>query len=155
MWGVVRKRKGIESSLATIKSCRAARPDGERIYVILDNLNAHKGKKIIRWCEKHNVELCLTPTYSSWANPIECHFGPLRDFVLNNSDHPNHVVLTGGSTLTCVGATPMRRSRPCGNDYARSGLGSVRSANAGGGDPNRWWHCPTRPEFPAELRRGQ
>jgi hypothetical protein len=23
-----------------------------------------------------------------------CHFGPLRDFVLNNSDHPNHTVLT-------------------------------------------------------------
>jgi len=37
----------------------------------------------------------LAPTYSSWAKLIECHFGPLRDFVLNNSDHPNHVVLTG------------------------------------------------------------
>ena len=40
------------------------------------------------------MELCFTPTYSSWANPIECHFGPLRDFVLNNSDHRNHTVLT-------------------------------------------------------------
>ena len=95
MWGVVRHRKGIDNSLAAIKSCRAARPDGETIYVILDNLSAHKAKKISRWCEKNNVELCFTPTYSSWANPIECHFGPLRDFVLNNSDHPNHRVLTG------------------------------------------------------------
>lgn len=95
MWGVVRNRKGIDNSLAAIKSCRAARPDGETIYVILDNLSAHKAKKISRWCEKNNVELCFTPTYSSWANPIECHFGPLRDFVLNNSDHPNHRVLTG------------------------------------------------------------
>jgi transposase len=95
LWGVVRKKKGINNSLAAIKSCRAARPDGEMIYVILDNLSAHKGKKIKRWCANNNVELCFTPTYSSWANPIECHFGPLRDFVLNNSDHPNHTVLTG------------------------------------------------------------
>jgi transposase len=94
IWGVVRLRKGAEHTLSAIKSCRQARPDGERIYVILDNLSAHKGKKIRAWCERHNVELCFTPTYSSWANPIECHFGPLRDFVLNNSDHPNHVVLT-------------------------------------------------------------
>ncbi|MGH8995588.1 MAG: IS630 family transposase [Acidimicrobiales bacterium] len=90
LWGVVRKKKGIDNSLAAIKSCRAARPDGERIYVILDNLSAHKGVKIKTWCAKNNVELCFTPTYSSWADPIECHFGPLRDFVLNNSDHPSH-----------------------------------------------------------------
>jgi len=94
LWGVVRAKKGIDNSLAAIKSCRAARPDGEMIYVILDNLSAHKGKKIKAWCTKNNVELCFTPTYSSWANPIECHFGPLRDFVLNNSDHRNHTVLT-------------------------------------------------------------
>jgi hypothetical protein len=94
MWGVVTPKKGIDNSLAAIKSCRAQRPDGERIYVILDNLSAHKGKKIKAWCAKNNVELCFTPTYSSWANPIECHFGPLRDFVLNNSDHPNHTVVT-------------------------------------------------------------
>jgi hypothetical protein len=40
------------------------------------------------------VELCFTPTYSSWANPIECHFGPLRDFVFNNSDHVDNSDLT-------------------------------------------------------------
>ena len=35
------------------------------IYVILDNLSAHKGEKIRAWCERHAVELCFTPTYSS------------------------------------------------------------------------------------------
>ena len=94
MWGVCRARKSIANSLAAIKSCRAARPDGDTIYVILDNLSAHKAKKVRAWCATHNVELCFTPTYSSWANPIECHFGPLREFVLNNSDHVNHTVLT-------------------------------------------------------------
>jgi hypothetical protein len=62
--------------------------------VILDNLSAHKGPTIRRWAKRNKVELCFTPTYSSWANPIEAHFGPLREFVLNNSNHPNHVVLT-------------------------------------------------------------
>ncbi len=94
LWGVVRERKSVKNSLAAIQSCRAARPDGQMIYVVLDNLSAHKSKKIRSWCEKNNVELCFTPTYSSWANPIECHFGPLREFVLNNSDHANHTVLT-------------------------------------------------------------
>jgi transposase len=94
LWGVVRPKKGIDNTLAAIRSCRVARPDGKRIYVILDNLSAHKAAKIRDWCARHEVELCFTPTYSSWANPIECHFGPLRDFVLNNSDHPNHSVLT-------------------------------------------------------------
>ncbi|MCA1692840.1 MAG: IS630 family transposase, partial [Actinobacteria bacterium] len=94
MWGVVRAKKGTNNTLAAIRSCRAARPDSEPIYVVLDNLSAHKAAKIRDWCAEHNVELCFTPTYSSWANPIECHFGPLRDFVLNNSDHSNHSVLT-------------------------------------------------------------
>lgn len=94
IWGVVRHRKSVNNSLAAVRSCRAARPDGEMIYVILDNLSAHKSIKIKAWCAKNNVELCFTPTYSSWANPIESHFGPLRSFVLDNSDHPNHTVLT-------------------------------------------------------------
>jgi transposase len=94
LWGVVRRRKSAENTLAALRSIRAARPDGDPIYVILDNLSAHKGKKIRNWCARHNVELCFTPTYSSWANPIECHFGPIREFVLANSNHPNHVVLT-------------------------------------------------------------
>ena len=94
MWGVVHHRKGAANVLAALRSIRAARPDGQPIYVILDNLSAHKGTKIREWAQRNRVELCFTPTYSSWANPIEAHFGPLREFVLNNSNHPNHVVLT-------------------------------------------------------------
>jgi hypothetical protein len=93
LWGVVRNRKSAVNVIAALSTVRAARPDGEQIYVILDNLSAHKGVKIRRWAERNRVELCFTPTYSSWANPIEPHVGPLREFVLNNSNHPNHVVL--------------------------------------------------------------
>ena len=94
LWGVVRQRKSAANTLEGLRSIRARRPDGEWIYVILDNLSAHKGKTIRAWAQRNKVELCFTPTYSSWANPIEAHFGPLREFVLNNSSHPNHVVLT-------------------------------------------------------------
>ncbi|MEV0375908.1 transposase, partial [Streptomyces sp. NPDC050636] len=79
---------------AALRSIRAARPDGAPIYVILDNLSAHLNWKIRRWATRPKVELCFTPTYASWANPIEAHFGPLRQFTLANSHHPNHTVQT-------------------------------------------------------------
>lgn len=81
-------------SLAALKAIRAARPDGAPVHVILDNLSAHKGSKIRQWARKNKVELCFTPTIASWANPIEAHFEPLRQFTLANSRHPNHTVQT-------------------------------------------------------------
>jgi hypothetical protein len=42
---------------------------------------------------RNNVELCLTPTSASWANPIEAQFGPLRAFTMGASYHPNHTML--------------------------------------------------------------
>ena len=90
---MVRTRKGADHTLAALKSIRAARPDGAPIYVILDNWSGNKTKSIRHWATQHKVELCLTPTNASWANPIESHFGPLRAFVVANSDPPNHTVL--------------------------------------------------------------
>jgi transposase len=94
LWGVMRRRKGGDHTLAALKSIRAARPDGGQIYVILDNLSANKTAKILRWTEKNNVELCFTPTQASWANPIEAQFGPLRTFVIGDSNYTNHTALT-------------------------------------------------------------
>ncbi|RCG16109.1 IS630 family transposase [Sphaerisporangium album] len=94
LWGINRRRKGIGHTWAALKSIRAARPDGAPIYVILDNLSAHKNWRIRTWAKKNKVELCFTPTYASWANPIEAHFGPLRQFTIANSDHANHTVQT-------------------------------------------------------------
>jgi hypothetical protein len=93
LWGVTRLRKGGDHSLAALKSIRAARPDGAPIYVITDNLSANKTPAIRTWSGKNNVELCLTPTSESWANPIEAQFGPLHNFVMGCSNHPNHTVL--------------------------------------------------------------
>jgi transposase len=93
LWGVTHEHKGARHTLAALKSIRAARPGGYRLFVILDNLSANKTPAIRRWAKRENVELCLTPTNASWANPIEAHFGPLRTFVIGTSDHPNHTVL--------------------------------------------------------------
>jgi transposase len=94
LWGVSCRKKGAANTLAALKSIRAARPDGAPIYVIMDNLSAHKCEQIRRWAKKNRVDLCFTPTYASWANPIEAHFGPLRQFTVANSHHPNHTVQT-------------------------------------------------------------
>jgi hypothetical protein len=94
LWGVNRLRKGTANTLAALKSIRAARPDGAPIYIILDNLSAHTGAGIRRWAKKHKVGLCFTPTYASWANPIEAHFGPLRQFTLANPHHRSHLTQT-------------------------------------------------------------
>ncbi len=65
--------------MRALKAMRASVPDGQMIYVILDNLNHHRGPMIRQWCADNAVvELAFAPTYGSWANPIEAHFGPLR-----------------------------------------------------------------------------
>ena len=84
--GVVNRRKSAANTLAALRSIRRARPDGPSIYVILDNLSAHKGKTIRARAARNRVELCFTPTYASWANPIEAQFGPLRTFVIAGSN---------------------------------------------------------------------
>lgn len=93
LWGVMRRRKGGDHTLTALKSIRKRRPDGAPIYVILDNLSANKTPTIRAWAARNRVELCLTPTQASWANPIEAQFGPLRAFTMANSNYPNHPVL--------------------------------------------------------------
>ncbi len=79
LWGVTHQHKGGVHTLAALQSIRAARPDGAPIYVILDNLSANKTPAIRAWATKHKVKLCLTPTYASWANPIEAQYrSPVR-----------------------------------------------------------------------------
>lgn len=63
---------------------------------------------------KNKVELCFTPAYASWANPIEAHFGPLRQFTIANSQHPKHTVQTRAlhAYLRWRNANPRRPRRP-------------------------------------------
>ena len=94
LWGLVRHCKSAATTKAALRDIRARRPDGEQTYVILGNLSAHKHADTARWARRNRVELCFALTYSSWANPIEAHFGPAGEFVPDNSDDTNHTVLT-------------------------------------------------------------
>ena len=51
--------------LAALKSVRAARPDGYRLFVIMDNLAANKTPAIRRWARRENAGLCFTPANAS------------------------------------------------------------------------------------------
>jgi transposase len=93
LWGRIEPAKGAAPTLRALQSIRARLDDSEPIYVILDNLNHHRGRAIREWCDANAVELVFTPTYASWANPIEAHFGPLRQFAIANSDHADHPAL--------------------------------------------------------------
>jgi transposase len=111
LWGVTREHKGGDHTLAALKSIRAARPGGYRLFVILANLAANKTPAIRRWARRENAGLCLTPASASWANPIEAHFGPLRTFVMGSSDHPNHPSLAR-KLQACLPALAQRPRPP-------------------------------------------
>jgi len=70
LWGITRRRKGGDHTLAALKAIRTARPDGAPIYVIMDNLSANKTPAIRAWAGKNKVRLCFTPTSASLWGPI-------------------------------------------------------------------------------------
>ncbi len=56
----------------------------------MDNLPLHKSKPLLEFYKANNIEPVWTPTYSSWLNIIEPHFGVMKRFTLNGSDDPDH-----------------------------------------------------------------
>jgi hypothetical protein len=90
--GVVRTKKSAVNTLAALKPIRAARPDGHRSTSSWTTSPPDYGQAIRACAARNKVELGFNPTNSSWANPIEAHFGPLRTFVIAGSNHPNHSV---------------------------------------------------------------
>lgn len=59
---------------------------GKKLYIIADNLAAHKHESVKKWVEKNKrVELHHTPTYSSWLNQVEIWFNILSKDVLKGA----------------------------------------------------------------------
>ncbi len=55
----------------------------QEIHIILDNLSAHKTKKVAAFLAQHpHVRLHFTPTYSSWLNQVELWFSKLQRDVI-------------------------------------------------------------------------
>ena len=61
---------------------------GQRLHVVMDNLNTHKGTMAREWLEKHPlVSFHYTPTHASWVNLAECFFSILTRQGLQQSVH--------------------------------------------------------------------
>lgn len=58
-------------------------PRRKEIHVIVDNLSAHKTKRVEEFLQQHpNVHLHFTPTYSSWLNQVELWFAKIERDVI-------------------------------------------------------------------------
>ena len=67
----------------------------QRLCVVMDNLNTHKGKAAQAWLEKHpQVTFHYTPTHASWVNLAECFFSILSRQSLHQSVHKSARELT-------------------------------------------------------------
>jgi transposase len=85
--GRLRPRRDGASTLTFMRQIRLAYPRSSRIYWIQDNLSCHWTPAIRAWAADNNVELVPTPTYASYLNRIESHFGPIGEFVVKNADY--------------------------------------------------------------------
>ncbi len=85
----LRPRRRGSDNLAFLAQIRTAIPARRRIYWIQDNLSANWTPDIRAFAATHNIKLVPTPTYASYLNPVECHFFPISEFVVNNADYLN------------------------------------------------------------------
>ena len=90
LYGYVTQHKKTPDFLRFLKWMRRRYPATQRLHIVMDNYGTHISADVARWAQGHNVRLYFTPTNASWLNRIECHFGPLKKFALNNSDHRSH-----------------------------------------------------------------
>ena len=62
-----------------VEQCRPQ----QEIHIIVDNLSAHKTRKVAEFLEaRPNVKLHFTPTYSSWLNQVEIWFARIERDVI-------------------------------------------------------------------------
>lgn len=60
----------------------------QRLCVVMDNLNTHKGKAAQEWLEQHpEVSFHYTPTHASWVNLAECFFSIVTKQGLQQAVH--------------------------------------------------------------------
>ncbi|MGY3204682.1 hypothetical protein ACVW19_005197 [Streptomyces sp. TE5632] len=137
LWGVNRRRKGTANTLASLKSIRAARPDGAPIYIILDNLSAPPAR---------TSGAGRRGTRSSCASPRPTLPGPTRarpasarcgSSPWSTPTTPTTRCKLGSCTATCAGATLTLVTPTCWPPNARNAPASAaRRASAGADAPS-------------------
>ncbi len=94
LWGVNRRRKGTVSTLAALKSIEPPDPTAHRSTSSWTTSPPIPVRTSTAGRRRTRSSCASPPTYASWANPIEAHFGPLRQFTLANSNHRSHPAQT-------------------------------------------------------------
>jgi transposase len=81
--GQTAARHTSEEFVAFLGEIVATQPRTRTIHIILDNLSAHKTKRVEAFLSHHpNVRLHFTPTYASWLNQVENWFAKItRDVI--------------------------------------------------------------------------
>jgi len=83
----VNKTRKTEDFMKFMDQVVAAYP-GERLCIIMDNLNTHKGKAAQDWLAKNpDVTFHYTPTHASWVNLAECFFSIVSRQALTQAVH--------------------------------------------------------------------
>ena len=60
-------------------------PQGQRVYVVVDNDSIHKAQAVEQWLADHpRLHVLWVPTYGPRANPIERVFGDVHDKCTRN-----------------------------------------------------------------------
>src|SRR5215207_1286638 len=83
----LRPRRRGSDNLAFMRQIRDCYPKRLRLHWIQDNLSANWTPDIRAFADANNIELVPTPTYASYLNRVECHFLPISEFVVKNSDY--------------------------------------------------------------------
>lgn len=72
-----------EEFVAFLGALVAEQPGDQEIHLIVDNLSAHKTKRVHDFLADHtNVRIHYTPTYSSWLNQVELWLNKLERQVI-------------------------------------------------------------------------
>ncbi len=81
--GKTTRRHTSQEFVAFLADLLSRQPEGQEVHVILDNLSAHKTRRVQHFLAEHpNVHLHFTPTYSSWLNQVELWFSKIeRDLI--------------------------------------------------------------------------
>jgi transposase len=76
-------RHSSEEFVAFLGQIVATQPKGKEIHIVLDNLSAHKARRVQEFLAHHkNIHLHFTPTYSSWLNQVENWFSKIERDVI-------------------------------------------------------------------------
>lgn len=89
--GITRERKRAEEFIELLELIdRTYPPEITAIYVVLDNLRVHKGKKVAAWLAEHRrFVFHFPPVHCSWMNQIEQWFSILQRKALRLRDFAN------------------------------------------------------------------